>query len=256
MVALLLAAGYGTRMGEAAGSTPKALLPVADRPLVDYLLEQIAGLPEITGVHLVTNRRYVAVLREWADFWRKPLGGQRRHLEIHDDGSTTPENRRGAAGDLAFLLEEIGIPEGALVAGTDNILRFSLQPFWKAFRTRRENLLLAVREENRDSLRRSGVLEIAEEDRVLCIHEKPDDPPSEWACPCIYAMRGSALERIRPRLEAGHPPDDLGQLMDALTRQATFRAFRSSGSRLHVGTPAEWAEADRILRVEPAVLDA
>ncbi|MCP4656489.1 MAG: NTP transferase domain-containing protein, partial [bacterium] len=136
-IAILLCAGYGTRMGSLTAQTPKPLLPVAGKPILDYLLEQLLGFENLDAVHLVTNRRYVEPFRGWAERWR-------RGIEIHDDGSTANADRRGAVGDLALVLERVGLPDGAFVGAGDNILRFSLRPFWRAFVDGAENRVLAL----------------------------------------------------------------------------------------------------------------
>ena len=58
MNAILLCAGFATRMYPLTRNFPKPLLPVGDRPVLDYLMDQIAELPEISKVHLVSNAKF------------------------------------------------------------------------------------------------------------------------------------------------------------------------------------------------------
>jgi len=250
-IAVLLCAGYGTRMGSLTAETPKPLLPVAGKPILDYLLEQLLGLEELDAVHLVTNRRYLARFCSWAGPWRRRL--DRRELEIHDDGSTTNADRRGAVGDLALVLERAGLPDAALVAAGDNVLRFSLRPFWRAFLDTGENRVLALHEPSAERLRRTGVLELGADDRVLRLHEKPEEPPSNWACPPFYCLARSALDRVRGYLAAG-PPDEIGRFIADLARHETVRALRIAGERLDVGSPESYRRADAILRRREVVI--
>jgi glucose-1-phosphate thymidylyltransferase len=255
-IAVLLCAGYGTRMGALTRTTPKQLLPVGGRPLIDPLMEQIARLAEISVIHLVTNHAYVGRFREWAATWRDRLAALDRRLEIHDDGSTENANRLGGVGDLAFVLERVASTDGALVAGTDNVFRFSLEPFWRAFRAGADNLVLALREADPDALRRSGVLELGPGDRVIAVHEKPAKPPSPWACPSLYCLKAAALGRVQAYLDDGLSPDDLGALINALAAREPFRAFPVEGTRLHVGSAESLRAADEVLRREPILLDS
>ncbi|MCP4663584.1 MAG: nucleotidyltransferase, partial [bacterium] len=155
--------------------------------------------------------------------------------------------------DLALVLERVGLPDGAFVGAGDNILRFSLRPFWRAFVDGAENRVLALHEPSGERLRRTGVLELGEQDRVLRLHEKPDEPPSTWACPPFYCLGRSALGRVRGYLAAGRPPDEIGRFIADLARHETVRALRITGERLDVGSPESYRRADAILRREPVI---
>jgi glucose-1-phosphate thymidylyltransferase len=232
-------------MGPLTQDRPKPLLPLAGRPLLDYLLDQLLELPGLGDVHVVSNRHYLEAFESWAAERRTSLGD--RHLVVHDDGSTGSGNRLGAVGDLAFVLDRITAPEGALVAAGDNILRFSLEPLWHAFRTTGESHLLALREPDHDRLRRTGVLELDAGHRVLQLHEKPAAPPSEWACPSLYCLTAPALARLAPYLAAGHPRDEIGRFIAHLVEVEPVRAVPTEGERLHVGSPEAYRHAEKVL---------
>jgi glucose-1-phosphate thymidylyltransferase len=71
MKALVLAAGYATRLRPLTDTWAKELLPVGGRPIVDRILEGIDGLAEIDDVHVVTNSRKAPAFHEWA--WSSAL---------------------------------------------------------------------------------------------------------------------------------------------------------------------------------------
>jgi NDP-sugar pyrophosphorylase family protein len=254
-VAILLCAGYGTRMGDLAAEVPKPLLPVAGKPVLDYLVEQLVGLPGLDAVHVVSNSHYLPPFRRWADGWhgRLPCGTS---LEVHDDGTRSAAERLGAVGDLAFVLDRVGPVAGALVASGDNILRFSLAPLWRAALDGDASRVLALHEPDAGRLRRTGVLELDLDRRVLRLHEKPDEPPSSWACPSIYWLAAAALARVGPYLDAGQPRDETGRFIDWLAARETVLALPTLGERLHVGSPEAWRRADEILRREAVIKPA
>src|SRR5439155_7553729 len=97
--AVVLAAGYATRLRPLTDSIPKMLLPLAERPMLDYLLERIRDLDDIEGIHLVTNSRFAPAFTDWAP----------SDVTVHDDGTTSNEDRLGAIGDLAFVVEQAGL---------------------------------------------------------------------------------------------------------------------------------------------------
>lgn len=244
---ILLCAGYGTRMGALTTDQPKPLLPLAGRPILDYLLDQLFELPELGSLHVVSNHRYLKAFEDWAEAWRERLPSDRT-LWVHDDGSTSSQDRLGAVGDLAFALKRIDPAAGALVAAGDNVLRFSLESLWQAFRTTGHSHLLALREEDPEKLRRTGVLELGPENRVLRLHEKPAQPPSSWACPSLYCLNHAALTRVPAYLNTDQPRDEIGRFIAHLVEEELVYAVPMVGERLHVGSPEAYRHAEEVLR--------
>lgn len=244
---ILLCAGYGTRMGTLTTDQPKPLLPLAGRPILDYLLDRLLELSGLGALHVVSNRRYLEAFETWASTWRSRLPGH-LSLEVHDDGSTSSFDRLGAVGDLAFVLERIDPSAGALVAAGDNVLRFSLEPLWRAFESTGHSQLLALREDDPQKLRRTGVLELGADNRVLRLHEKPQKPPSTWACPSLYCLNGAALNRVSGYLAADHPRDEIGRFIGHLVEVLPVHAVPTLGERLHVGSPEAYRRAEEVLR--------
>ena len=119
MKALILAAGYATRLRPLTDTVPKQLLPVGGRPMVDWIVDKIreAGIDDI---HLVTNARFAALF----DAWAKEAG-----VTVHDDGTTTNETRLGAIGDVRFVRDETGWDDDLLVIAGDNLFDYSLAHF-------------------------------------------------------------------------------------------------------------------------------
>src|SRR6185503_1790572 len=98
MKVIILAAGYATRLYPLTLTRPKSLLPVAGKPMIDYVLDNMAGIGGIDRVCIVTNAKFASQFQEWADDYR----ARRTPLEftIVNDGSTDDSNKLGAIGDL------------------------------------------------------------------------------------------------------------------------------------------------------------
>ena len=90
MKALILAAGYATRLRPLTDSIPKQLLPVGGRPMVDWILDRIVET-SADEIHLVTNARFAEDFERWA---------ADKDVRIHNDGTTSNEDRLGAIGDM------------------------------------------------------------------------------------------------------------------------------------------------------------
>ena len=253
MRAILLCAGFGTRMYPLTRDVAKPLLPVAGRPVLDYLMDQIVAFEGLEAIHVVVNGRFFHQFEVWRRGWRDALAGRGLRLALHNDGAMDNEHRLGAIGDLALVLRQAGVPETALVAAGDNIFRFSLASLWLRLQTEQANLVVALPEEDLARRQRTGVLELAPDDRVLRFHEKPHCPPSTWTCPPLYGFVASALRRTFDFLADPGAGDAPGHFVDHLLRQEPVYAWKADGARFDIGSMASYREADRVLGQEAVI---
>ena len=96
MKCVLLAAGYATRRRPLTDDLPKHLLPVGERPMLDWVLDRVREVQDVDKVHLVTNSRFAPAFGRWAEA---------NEVAVHDDGTTSNEDRLGAVGDLRLAIE-------------------------------------------------------------------------------------------------------------------------------------------------------
>ena len=247
MVAVLLCAGYGTRMYPLTRHHPKPLLPVAGRPILDYLMDQLIALEALQAIHLVTNARFFDHYNAWRTRWRKALTNRGRRLMLHNDGSTSAANRLGACNDLKLVLDRADVGEGFLVAAGDTIFRFDLRPLWSVFCRGRPHRLVALPETDRTRLRQTGVPLWGPGDRIRDLIEKPAWPPSHWCCPALYFLKPSAVPRLAAFLETADNTDAPGHFMGELCRREAVHAFRLNATRLDIGDMAGYRRANRLL---------
>ena len=111
MKALVLAAGYATRLRPLTDETAKPLLELAGRPMIDYLCDRIDEAQAVSELHVVSNARFAADFERWA----KGRRGRLRPL-VHNDGSRNNEERLGAIADMRFVIEQADL-EGRFVLG-------------------------------------------------------------------------------------------------------------------------------------------
>jgi len=250
MNALLLAAGYATRMYPLTLNTPKPLLPVAGKPIADYMVEQLAAIPEIRRVLAVTNHRFAPHFEAWAK-----QTSSRVRLEVVDDATESNDTRLGAIGDVAFTLEchpELA-REPLFVLGGDNLIDFSLADMVTDFQARggEATVICLVRETDSAQLRRSGVVTLGEEGRVSGFVEKPTQPPSDLTCPPFYLYPPDALALIPEYLAAGESPDAPGNFIAWLHTRAPVYGHVYETPRYDVGTLESYAAAQRLFEDRP-----
>src|SRR5690348_16472375 len=94
---IILAAGYATRLYPLTETVAKPLLPVGGRPMLDHLIGAIREVDEIDAIHVVTNHKFAQDFTDWA--------GAHDDVSVHDDGTTSEDDRLGAIGDIAFVVD-------------------------------------------------------------------------------------------------------------------------------------------------------
>ena len=239
MKALILAAGYATRLRPLTDSFPKMLLPLAERPMLDYLLDRIREVREVDGSHLVTNARFAPMFRDWAP----------DDVTVHDDGTTSNEDRLGAIGDIAFTIERAGLEsEDLLVVAGDNLIGYSLADFVDFWRGSGGSAIAVYEVGDRALLRNYGVVELDEADRVIGFEEKPDEPRSNLAATASYAYRAADLKLLPRYFEEGNPPDAPGNFAAWLHERAPLYGYRFSGEWHDIGDLGQLLAADNLLR--------
>ena len=221
----------------------KPLLTIRERPVLDYLMDQLADLPELRRVIVLTNHRFHEDFLTWARRQRHRTARRELTIEIVDNGIDEPAAARGSVRDLRWLVERLDLRRPCLVSSGDNIFLFSLRPAWMSFLRDGDYRVLAVREPDIDQLKMSAVVALDSNDAVTDLWEKPDQPTSHWACPAWYCCGASMPVRVRSYLDAGGPPDSLGSFVSYLAKLEIVQATRIEGRRFHLSTPESVRDA-------------
>jgi glucose-1-phosphate thymidylyltransferase len=238
--AVLLAAGYGTRLRPLTDERPKQLLPLAGRPMLDWVVDRIREVGEVDAIHLVTNSRFAPDFAAWAE----PLG-----VTVHDDGTTSNEDRLGAVGDLQLVVERAGLDEELLVQG-DDLFEFSLPAYVAWWRSKPQPSTAAPLYDLGDLelATHYGIAATGDDDRIVHVVEKPSDPPSTLAATLTYLMPAPHVPLVRRYLEEGQNPDNAGSFLAWLVALEPVYGYRFQGHWFDIGNHAQLLDADNWLR--------
>jgi glucose-1-phosphate thymidylyltransferase len=134
MKVIILAAGYATRLYPLTLTQPKPLLPVAGKPMVEHVLDNLAPITEIDRVYVVTNAKFAGHFQKWSDNYRATKS--KFNFTVVNDGSTNDTNKLGAIGDINHVLKVQNVDDDLIVVAGDNLFSEKLGDFGKFCRAK------------------------------------------------------------------------------------------------------------------------
>lgn len=232
MKALILAAGYATRLFPLTLNKSKALLPIyKEKTVIDFIIEKLEGIDRISQILIVTNDKYHHAFQEW-------LGkrSSQKDIRIINDGTQSLEDKLGAIGDMQVAIEKEQIEEDLLVLAGDNVFTFDMCDFIAFFDKSDRDCVLVKKTDNVEELQSIGVVELDADHKILSFEEKPAIPRSNIGVYAIYLYKSETLRLIKEYLVAGHNPDSPSRFPEWLVRHKEVKAYFGNGDIYDIGT--------------------
>jgi glucose-1-phosphate thymidylyltransferase len=228
MKCLILAAGYATRLYPLTENFPKPLLTVGDKTIMDWLLDDIDASGKVDEYVVISNHKFAHHFDAWAK--TKPY-----KITVVDDGTESNETRLGAVKDVQFAIDALSLDSDMLVIAGDNVLDFSLTKFVAYAEQKKTSCIMRYFEAVEQKLKKSGVVEIDENDRILGMEEKPQSPRSNWCCPPFYYYTREDARLVKVGIESGCGTDAPGSYIAWLSGVTTVHAMEMPGKRYDIG---------------------
>jgi glucose-1-phosphate thymidylyltransferase len=195
---VVLAGGTGSRLDPLTRITNKHLLPIYDRPMIEYSIEALVGAG-VDEIMVVTGGTHAG------EFLRL-LGNGRAYG--CDRLLYAYQAQPGGIAEALGLAEHFVDRDRCVVMLADNVFERSLGPVVDAFRHQEYGgRILLAREADPEHLRHLGVPELDGDGKLLRVIEKPQEPPSEYAVTGVYFYDGAVWE-VLPSLQ----PSGRGEL--------------------------------------------
>lgn len=242
MKSLILAAGYGTRLYPLTENVAKALLPLDERTLIDTVIDKL-DLDCINSVAVLSNKRFYTDFCSWANS---------REIEVVSDGSMSPDDMRGAIGDLAFFINETKCDDDLLILGSDNLFSWQLNEFCQ-FAQKLDAPVVGVYDMQDKALvaKRFGVVDHDENNKIIDFEEKPDNPKSALIGTCIYYLPKKCFDMLDLYFSQGHSKDAIGTFFAWLAENKDTYAFTFRGDWLDIGHKDTLVEARKLVKENP-----
>jgi glucose-1-phosphate thymidylyltransferase len=251
MDALILGAGYATRLYPLTKSRPKPLLPVGGVPIIERICRQLSELDGLETIYIVSNHTFVGQYEEWLRDY-----GTRRVppplMSLYDDQTTTPDNRLGAIGDLRFVIEHAALQNDLLVIAGDNLIDGRLTDFVASAKMRGTTVgLKDFRNPEKVSL--YGVVERSPDERIVGFEEKPRQPRSTFVAVGLYYFPRKTLPLVQKYLDSGRSKDAPGYYLQWLHRETPVFGFTLEGDWYDIGDLESYRQADDQMSRRPVV---
>src|SRR5258706_1256543 len=232
MKALLLGAGYATRLYPLTRERPKPLLPIGGVSILERICEKLFKVPGLDRIFIVTNHRFAGHYYSWLrDFHggKPPIP-----IEIFDDLTTSNDDRLGAIGDIDFVIHHAKIDDDLMVIAGDNLFEFSLAEFVK-FAKAKGSAVCIKDLKSKDLASLYGVVKVNKAGKIVDFEEKPPVPESTLIAIGVYYYGKPTLKLLRQYLEEGHKKDAPGDFVAWLHGQIELYAWPVKGEWYDIG---------------------
>lgn len=244
MKLLILAAGYATRLYPLTLTKPKPLLPVAGKPMIEHVLDNLAPIREIDQVLVVTNAKFAAQFEEWAQAYRSTKA--KLNFTIINDGSTDDSNKLGAIGDINLVMKREKLNDDLIVVAGDNLFSQTIEGFGEFCKKAKAPVLGVYDVGSLEEIKKYCAISIGSDQKITYFEEKPKNPTSTLTGIALYYYPKSVLPMIDQYVAEGNNPDQPGRLVQWLYTRTPVYTWRVPGLWYDIGSKENLEEANRI----------
>ena len=244
MKLIILAAGYATRLYPLTLNQPKPLLPVAGKPMMEWVVDNVSTIDAIDHAYIVTNAKFVTHFEKWAENFKR--ANLKFGFTIVNDGSTDDSNKLGAIGDLHLVMKKHELDEDILVVGGDNLFSDDLLEFGDYCLSKDAPVTGVYDVGNLEAIKKYNAIDVDEAGRILFFEEKPAQPKSTLTGIALYYYPRQTLSLIDQYIAEGNNPDQPGRLVQWMYQRVPFYTWRVPGLWFDVGSIETLEEANRV----------
>ncbi len=242
MKALILAAGYATRLYPLTLDTPKPLLLINNKPIIEYIIDKISQIDELSKIFVVTNDKFYNDFEEWKESFAISIP-----IKIINDQTLSNEDRLGAVGDIDFVLKKENINDDLLVIGGDNLFGFSLVDFVEKFKITRISINALLDLKDFEKVRSKFGVGVVKNNKLIEFQEKPSEPKSALASTACYIFSKGDLKLIKNIINRA-AADNTGDLVRYLVSCSTVQPYIFDDYWFDIGSHESLKEADEFMK--------
>ncbi|PYL14733.1 MAG: nucleoside-diphosphate-sugar pyrophosphorylase [Verrucomicrobia bacterium] len=235
MDVIILAAGYATRLYPLTLDRAKPLLEVAGKPMIEWVLDNLANVPGLGTIYIVTNDKFANDFQTWTDRYQHRQSELK--FKVINDGSKSDDDKLGAIGDINFVItrESLSKSDLLIVAG-DNLFSESLAGFVE-YANKTEATVAVYDVGDLKKIKKYGNITIDSHGVITHFEEKPEKP---------YYYSREIIPLVTTYLAAGNNPDQPGRFVQWLYTRKPVKTFQIKGKWLDIGSKETLEEANGI----------
>lgn len=244
MKAIILAGGHATRLWPVTKNRAKPLLPLGERPIIDYIVDDIAD--EVDEIIISTNEKFADDFRDYiADY------GLEKTVRVVVENQDSEDEKPGTIGAIIKLLEKEDINDDLIVIGGDNYQSFDGSEFVEFCKEKEAAANVVYDVKDLDFARQFGIVDVDDE-QIVDFEEKPEEPPSTLASIAWYFFPEDQLNLFddyethfeeETEVPKDQYLDEPGRLIEWAHKQTDMYAFSFDGDWFDVGTPQGYLDA-------------
>lgn len=242
MKCVILCAGYATRLYPLTLNIPKALLPIGNKPLLNYIIEKINSIEDIDEIFIVSNDCFYFNFIDW----KNSLNSE-KNIKIINGGTKSNEDRLGGVGDLWFVIEKENIGEDFLLILGDNFFDLDLKEILDFYEKIGKDLIGFYDIGNLNEAKIFGVMKISpENNKILSFEEKPVQPKSTLISTGIYVYSKDTINKIKNYMKTDNSKEGPGHLIPYLLEHQDLYGFPLEGNWYDIGSKDVYEEVNKL----------
>ena len=208
-------------------------MPLGKKLIIDYILDSIDSMKDVSEIILISNSKFASQFQAWADSLDR---NGKAPISVLDDGTDSPDNMRGAIGDIKFAIEEKNVDEDICIMAGDNIFTYDVNDMYDFFRSKNADTLVAIHVPEKHQLQKLAVAILDDDGKILDMAEKPEEPKSNWGIYATYFYKRETIKLIDEYLAEGNSPDAPGNFPSWLYKKLPVYAYKAQGDCIDIGT--------------------
>lgn len=240
MRAIILAAGYATRLYPLTKDKPKPLLDVAGKPIIEHIIRKLEQIKEVDRIYVVTNSKFKQHFKDWLKNFDAD-----KPVEVVNDGTTSNEDRLGALGDVHFVIDKKNINDDIILIAGDNLFELQLPEVHNYFKKRKSNVIVLHDVKDLNLAKQYGIVEVDSKNQVVNFVEKPTSPKTTLASTGIYLFPQKTIELIKKYIAQGNNPDKTGNFIEWLHKRDGVHSYITDKKWYDIGSLEQLEKANR-----------
>tara|TARA_B100001750_G_scaffold217077_1_gene202175 strand:+ start:1019 stop:1744 length:726 start_codon:yes stop_codon:yes gene_type:complete len=240
MDSIILAGGFAKRMWPLTKDTPKQLLDVGGKPMLQHVIESLEKVKP-SRIILSVNSVFASQFQNFIDNYKGSM-----NLQLYIEPSSKEEEKPGALGALHLLFNDLGLTGPIFIAGGDNLSDFDLRLMLAVAKNTGKDVIGLYDVEDIELAKLYGIVK-QDGDRIIEFVEKPSNPPSTLAATAYWYLSKSGISNFLDYIDSGGDRDAMGNFLAWGVKNTDIRSVSFRGNWYDIGSLESYNEAQKWL---------